>query len=444
MLSYALAIAVAISSLVLFLTAFVMSDVHRRDDFLWSGVGLLYALVLWFCARNITGAVLLGQAAATALLVSYSWQTLKLRKAIAHPDKAAEIANFSILQKVNSLWQRNRTPVTPTNTAETPITPKVTEQEIAIPDTVANNTVKETAVKNDDTESPTVSSTTDASKPSSDSASVTQTANVTDKTTQVPTIEPQQTTESKPIIETVDTESPITKNTADENKTSSDSPSITQTAEPTDKTIQVPVTKLKQTEESNPTIKIAPESPTVEGTAKENKVSSDSQPKTQPAEFTDKTTQVPTTKLQQTSESNSSTTSDAPEGERPQIKEAIQEDLDRPVVPQTIESNAVMPTETENLSDAATEEEKRSQTTDLKIEPVSETTASETKPGSKTSQLDSLETVEVAEVLEASTDERTLDSNSERDNIIEVTTTEINITTEVKKIESESEKDWET
>lgn len=82
MLSYALAIAVAISSLVLFLTAFLMSGIHRKDDFLWGAVGLFYALVLWYCARNITGAVLLGQAAATVLLVSYSWQTIKLRQAM--------------------------------------------------------------------------------------------------------------------------------------------------------------------------------------------------------------------------------------------------------------------------------------------------------------------------------------------------------------------------
>ena len=372
MLSYALAIAVAISSLVLFLTAFVMSDVHRRDDFLWSGVGLLYALVLWFCARNITGAVLLGQAAATALLVSYSWQTLKLRKAIAHPNKTAEIANFSILQKVNSLLQRNRTPVPPTTTAETPITPKVTEQEIAIPNTVSNNTVRETGVKDSDTESPVAGDPADTSKATADSPSVTQTTDVSDKKTQISPTQPQQTAQSKSKLETVDTEFPVTTDTVNENKVSSNSPSETQTAEPTSKTIQIPTTEAQQITET---------------------------------------------------------------------KEVIQKNLDRSAARQTIESNVAMPTETEDLSNAATEEEKRSQATDINIKPVSETTAPETKPSSKASGIDSLETVEVAEVLEATTDARTLDPNSERDNIIEVTTTEINITTEVKKIENESEED---
>ena len=430
MLSYALAIAVAISSLVLFLTAFVMSDVHRRDDFLWSGVGLLYALVLWFCARNITGAVLLGQTAATALLVSYSWQTLKLRKAISHPDKAAEIANFSILQKVNSLWQRNRTSVPPTTTAKTPITPKVTEREIAIPDTVANNTVKETAVKDDDTKTPVAKDTADRDK----TTSATQTTEPTDKTVQASTTE-LPPTEASNLTVKIASEPPAVEDTANENKVSTDSPSATQTTEPANKTIQVPITELPPTEASNPTVNIASEPPTVENTANENKVSTDSPSATQTTEPTDKTIQVPTTQPQQINQSD-----------RPEIKEAIQEGFDSFAARQTIESKAAMPTETKNPKVSTTDESKRSQATDINIKPVSETTAPETKPGSKASQIDSLETVEVAEVLEASTEDRTLDPNSERDNIIEVTTTEINITTEVtevKKIESESEEDWD-
>ena len=142
MLSYALAIAVATISLVLFLTAFLMSDIHRKDDFFWSGVGFIYALVLWFCARNITGAVLLGQAAATAVLVSSTWQTLKLRRAIANPDRAAEIYNFSVWQKIQNLLKSKQPQVKPTATPplETPVTPKVTEREIAIPDTTSEAT----------------------------------------------------------------------------------------------------------------------------------------------------------------------------------------------------------------------------------------------------------------------------------------------------------------
>ena len=96
MLPYALAIAVSLSSLVLFLTAFLMPKIHRQDDFLWSGVGLFYALVLWFCATKISGAVLLGQLAAVALLGSYTWQVITLRKAIANPEEQNIAESFSI------------------------------------------------------------------------------------------------------------------------------------------------------------------------------------------------------------------------------------------------------------------------------------------------------------------------------------------------------------
>lgn len=150
MLSYALAIIVAISSLVLFFTAFLMSDLHRQDDFLWSGVGLFYALVLWYCAQNITGAVLLGQAAATALLVSSGWQNLQLRRAIAHPDQvtAADTSKFSLSRTFSGLFKRfKRKPNSVESTADaTPAVkmPKVTESEIAIPDTTSPSNAAET------------------------------------------------------------------------------------------------------------------------------------------------------------------------------------------------------------------------------------------------------------------------------------------------------------
>ena len=144
MLSYALAIAVGFSSLVLFSTAFLMSDIHRQDDFFWSGIGLFYALVLWFYATSITGGVLLGQAAAAALVVSYNWQTLKLRKAIANPEKAAELNNFSVLQAVSGLLSRGKSKPQPVITKTTVTTPKVTEQEIVIPEKTSDEVAPET------------------------------------------------------------------------------------------------------------------------------------------------------------------------------------------------------------------------------------------------------------------------------------------------------------
>ena len=105
MLAHVLAIAVGLSSLVLFLTAFSMSDIHQRDDFLWSGVGLFYALVLWFCASRITGSLLLGQVAAVALVISFNWQTLKLRKAIANPDRGVDADAFSLTELISGFFK---------------------------------------------------------------------------------------------------------------------------------------------------------------------------------------------------------------------------------------------------------------------------------------------------------------------------------------------------
>ncbi|MDB9526170.1 Ycf66 family protein [Oscillatoria sp. CS-180] len=80
MLAYVLAIVIAIGSFSFYMAAFFVPEIHRRQDFFWSGLGLFYAVVLWFCAGRITGAVLLGQTASVALLGWLGWQTLTLRR----------------------------------------------------------------------------------------------------------------------------------------------------------------------------------------------------------------------------------------------------------------------------------------------------------------------------------------------------------------------------
>ncbi|MCH2049390.1 MAG: hypothetical protein MK289_13155 [Trichodesmium sp. ALOHA_ZT_67] len=82
MLTYILALAVGLGSLALYIVAFFFPEVHRKNDFIWSGVGLFYALVLWFCAGRITGAVLLGQVASVALLGWFTSESLMLRRQV--------------------------------------------------------------------------------------------------------------------------------------------------------------------------------------------------------------------------------------------------------------------------------------------------------------------------------------------------------------------------
>lgn len=80
MLAYLLALVVGLGSFGLYMAAFFFPEVHRKNDFIWSGVGLFYALVLWVCAERITGGLLLGQTASVALLGWLGWQTLNLRR----------------------------------------------------------------------------------------------------------------------------------------------------------------------------------------------------------------------------------------------------------------------------------------------------------------------------------------------------------------------------
>jgi hypothetical protein len=145
MLSYALAIAIAIASLSFFFSAFFAPALHRKDDFLWSGVGLIYALVLWICAEQMRGGVLIGQSAATALLLSFAWQTLRLRRAVAYPDKAHE--EFSLTGWFQNRFKSKKAAPkiipqpTPSVPAQNPTPTEILEQSAA----VARETIEEAA-----------------------------------------------------------------------------------------------------------------------------------------------------------------------------------------------------------------------------------------------------------------------------------------------------------
>ncbi len=147
MLAYILAIAIAFISLAIYLAAFLFPDIHRKDDFFWSGIGLFYALVLWLCASRITGAILLGQIASVSLIAWFSWQTVIYRRAVAHPEEKIEILNFSILDwlqtkitaKKPQISTTETTVVTETTTTEDIETTKETEEIVANPVTTESN-----------------------------------------------------------------------------------------------------------------------------------------------------------------------------------------------------------------------------------------------------------------------------------------------------------------
>ncbi|MEB3342755.1 Ycf66 family protein [Okeania sp.] len=96
MLTNILALAVGFGSLALYMVAFFFPEVHRKNDFIWSGVGLFYALVLWFCAARITGALLLGQVAGVALLGWFAWESITLRRQVTPVVEQTQISSQNI------------------------------------------------------------------------------------------------------------------------------------------------------------------------------------------------------------------------------------------------------------------------------------------------------------------------------------------------------------
>jgi hypothetical protein len=98
MLAYVLALVIGLGSIAIYMAAFFFPEVHRKNDFIWSGVGLFYALVLWVCAGRITGGVLLGQMASVALIGWFSWQTLTLRRELIPPEQQTAVPSQDELQ----------------------------------------------------------------------------------------------------------------------------------------------------------------------------------------------------------------------------------------------------------------------------------------------------------------------------------------------------------
>lgn len=96
MLAYILALAVGLGSFSIYMAAFFFPEVHRKSDFVWSGVGLFYGLILWACAGRITGALLLGQMAGVALLGWLAWETLSLRRQVTPIAQQTPIPDLAL------------------------------------------------------------------------------------------------------------------------------------------------------------------------------------------------------------------------------------------------------------------------------------------------------------------------------------------------------------
>jgi hypothetical protein len=144
MLAYFLAIVMAMISLTLYFNAFISPKIHRQDDFLWSGLGLFYALTLWICAEKITGAVLLGQLAVVSLAIAFIWENRQIRKLIiANTESNNLLEGFSLLSfiltsfnKITQLSKKDTPFITKEATSQPP--EKTSEVEVETPE-IKNN-----------------------------------------------------------------------------------------------------------------------------------------------------------------------------------------------------------------------------------------------------------------------------------------------------------------
>jgi hypothetical protein len=138
MLAYILAVLVGTGSVGLYISAFFFPEIHRKQDFIWSGVGFFYALVLWIYARQETGGILVGQTASVALLGWFGWQTLKLRRQLVPVSQQTPIPTTNKLKeqlglKPSTPKVTQPTAKTPTSTPKPTSSPKTTTPAVAPP-----------------------------------------------------------------------------------------------------------------------------------------------------------------------------------------------------------------------------------------------------------------------------------------------------------------------
>jgi hypothetical protein len=106
MLNYLLVWIVALGSVGLYLSRFFLPEMQRKNDWIWSGVGLFYALILLADSDRIRGGLLLGQMASVALIVGFCWQALQQRRQLAPSQTPIPDSVDGILPFVKTGWGR--------------------------------------------------------------------------------------------------------------------------------------------------------------------------------------------------------------------------------------------------------------------------------------------------------------------------------------------------
>lgn len=130
MLAYVLAVVVGLGSFAFFINGFFYPGVHRKHDFIWSGVGMFYALVLWVCAGQIRGAILLSHLASVLLLGWFFGQVWQLRWQLLPRTQREQVPDPRTLAQV---LRDQAKPIKPPSPQITTATAEITPSLISTP-----------------------------------------------------------------------------------------------------------------------------------------------------------------------------------------------------------------------------------------------------------------------------------------------------------------------
>jgi hypothetical protein len=233
-MTHLLALIVGLGSLAIYLAAFFFPEVHRKNDFYLSGLGLFYALALWVFAPRIGGWFFLGQLAAVALLFWFGLQTFSLRRQVtpamqqtpvpsSYPDKSNinEQATKSLQERVGGLFKavsgilpgkKEKVSKTPAATPPVSTPPTAEDTSAATIGKSLTDAIEETEVKTpvtdasvtivDNTDAATTTETASEATPT-DAATTTETASEATPTDAATTTEIPEATPPEPPSEEV-------------------------------------------------------------------------------------------------------------------------------------------------------------------------------------------------------------------------------------------------
>jgi hypothetical protein len=130
MLTYLLIWTVALGSIAIYAASYIFPELYRKNDLLWAGIGLFYALILWVYAGRFNGGLLLGQTAGVSMFVWLGWQAMVQRRELTPVDQRTPVPDWlqKIIDVVAPLWTKVTTTISTTVSDQLGLEPTDTEK----------------------------------------------------------------------------------------------------------------------------------------------------------------------------------------------------------------------------------------------------------------------------------------------------------------------------